>query len=365
MVTTFGHVRTPLILAGVITVIAVVTAMIGDEQWRLTMTEMFIRMTAVVGIYVFVGNSGIVSFGHVGFMCIGAYAAGWLAAEPAWKEVMLTGLPEFLRTAQYPLAVSAGCGAVLAAMVALPLGLALMRLSGIAASIATFAFLVIVNSVYGNWDSVTGGSSSLVGLPTSVGPWTAVICAVGAIGLAFAFQQSRRGLMLRASREDEVAAKSAAIDVVRVRLIAFVFSAGVLGGAGGLYAHFLGILTVETFFLPLTFTTLAMLVVGGIGSLTGAVSGAIAVTAVVEMLRLLGNGVSFGAVVIAMPPYSQEIGLGVVVALALVFRPSGLTRGRELGDWQLPRSRPSVPDVTPGHTRSNNDLSPEGNVNAS
>lgn len=230
-------------------------------------------------------------------------------------------------------------GAVLAGAVALVIGFAIMRLSGIAGSIATFAFLAIVNSVYSNWESVTAATSSIIGVPTVVGPWVAWAFAIGALVLAYLFQVSRYGLMLRASRDDEVAAKSSAVGIVKVRLIAFVVSAVIVGVAGALYAHFLGILTADTFYLSLTFVTLAMLVVGGVGSLTGAVTGVVAVTLVVEVLRHMEAGIPVGGVNLHLPEGSQEIGLGIVMALIMIFRPSGLTRGREVPWPFTPRAR--------------------------
>jgi branched-chain amino acid transport system permease protein len=117
---------------------------------------------------------------------------------------------------------------------------------------------------------VTGGGSSLVGIPTEVGPWTALAAAAVTIYVAYVFQSSHVGLMLRASRDDEIAAKASAVDVITVRIVAFVLSAFFVGVGGGLYAQFLGILTVDMFYLNMTIITLTMLVVGGIGSLTGA-----------------------------------------------------------------------------------------------
>jgi hypothetical protein len=137
---------------------------------------------------------------------------------------------------------------------------------------------------------------------------------------------------LRATRDDKIAAQSSGISVVRVRLLAFTVSAILIGVGGGLFAHFLGILNTETFYLSLTFTTLAMLVVGGIGSLTGAVTGVIAVTIVVEMLRLFEAGVAIGRISLRLPPYTEEIGLGVLVALTLIFRPNGLAGLQEIGE---------------------------------
>lgn len=316
-------------LCAVVTVIVAV-ASLGNEELQVTITEMMIRLVVVVGIYLFIGNSGILSFGHIGFMCIGAYAAAWATVDPNWKQMMLTGLPDFLQNNQYGFLPAVAGGGLLAAFVALLLGSAIMRLSGIAGSIATFAFLAIVQSVYSNWESVTAATSSIIGVPTVVGPWVAWAFAIGALVLAYVFQISRFGLMLRASRDDEVAAKSSAVGIVKVRLIAFVVSAFIVGVAGALYAHFLGILTADTFYLSLTFVTLAMLVVGGVGSLAGAVTGVIVVTVVVEVLRHMEVGVVVGATSIHLPQGSQEIGLGVVMALVMIFRPSGLTRGREV-----------------------------------
>jgi branched-chain amino acid transport system permease protein len=302
---------------------------IGDS-FKVTLTEMFIRVIVVVGLYVFIGNSGIISFGQVGFMCIGAYAAAWATAEPSFKQIMLQGLPDFLQQNQYPFLVAIAGALVLPALVGLCLGIAIMRLSGTAASIATFAFLMIVNSVYSNWDSVTAGVSSIIGIPTVVGPWTAYVFAILAIVVAYLFQISRFGLMLRASRDDEVAARASAVHIVRMRLIAFVLSAALVGVGGGLYAQFLGILTVDPFYLNLSFITIAMLVVGGMSSLTGAVSGVVVVTAIVQLLLFFERGLTLGGVTLRLPEGSQEIGLGIVMALILVFRPNGLTGGHEL-----------------------------------
>jgi branched-chain amino acid transport system permease protein len=329
---------TPLLL---ILGVAIVLGVLGGDQLQTSLTEMLIRMVVVVGMWVFVGNSGIISFGHVGFMCIGGYAAAWATVDPSWKSIMLTGLPDWLQNGQFPFPYAVVGGMILAALVAIVLGAAIMRLSGIAASIATFAFLMIVNSVYSNWDSVTGGTSSIIGIPTVVGPWVAFAFAAGAILLAYAFKVSRYGLMLRATREDEVAAKASAIGIFRVRLAAFVLSAAIVGVGGALWAHFLGVLTADSFYLSLSFITLSMLVVGGLGSLSGAVLGVIVVTGVVEVLRTLEGGLSLGKMTLSLPPGSQEIGLGLVLALIMIFRPTGLTRGREL-QWPWRRRQLAV-----------------------
>ena len=334
--------QTPVLLIAALALIAAATLASSDDTLSVTLTEMFIRVIVVVGLYVFVGNSGIISFGQIGFMCIGAYAAAWCTAEPSFKQIMLAGLPAVLQDNQYPFLVAIAGAMLLPAAVALLLGAAIMRLSGTAATIATFAFLIIVNSVYSNWDSVTAGVSSIIGIPTVVGPWTAFAFAALAILVAYLFQISRFGLMLRASRDDEVAARASAVKILRMRLAAFVLSAALVGVGGGLYAQFLGILTVDPFYLNLSFITIAMLVVGGMFSLTGAVSGVLAVTAIVEVLRLFERGVPLGGHTLSLPEGSQEIGLGLLMALILIFRPNGLSRGRELAPLRASAAAPAA-----------------------
>jgi branched-chain amino acid transport system permease protein len=320
----------PACLSAGLAICVGVVLLLGSETLPVTLTEMLIRLSVVVGIYIFVGNSGIISFGQIGFMCIGAYATAWATCDPNWKQIMLQGLPDVLRDHTYPFPIPIALASALSAVVALLFGFAVLRLSGIAASIATFAFLVVVNNVYSNWTSVTGATSSLVGIPALVGPWGALGFACLAIVVASVFQRSHFGLMLRASRDDEIAARASAVDVVKVRLIAFVTSAFLIGAGGSLYAQFIGILTPDIFYMSLTFITLAMLVIGGIGSLTGAVVGTVAVTLVIEILRGLEKGLVVGGETFALPQGSQEIGLGIVMALILIFRPQGLAGAAEI-----------------------------------
>jgi branched-chain amino acid transport system permease protein len=97
-----------------------------------------------------------------------------------------------------------------------------------------------------------------------------------------------------------------------------------------MHAGFLGIVTVDAFYLPLTFLTLAMLIVGGSGSLSGAVIGVVALTAVTEILRRFEAGVPVGNTVLSLPAGLQEVGLGLIIILVMMFRPAGIMGGREL-----------------------------------
>jgi branched-chain amino acid transport system permease protein len=301
-------------------------------------TQALINLVAVVGLYVFVGNSGVLSFGNVAFMAVGAYTSALLTMKAAAKSVFLPDLPSFLAGAEWASFPGAIAGGLAAAGLALVVGWPLMRLSGISASIATFAVLVVTYVVLGNWTSLTGGQNSLMGLPIYVGLWTAAGWAVAAIAIAFVYQETRSGLLLRASREDEAAAAASGVHMVRHRLIAFVLSAFLSGIAGVLLVHFLGTVRVETFYLDLTFLIVAMLVIGGMGSLTGAVAGALVIAALTELLRQAEVGVDIAGTTIAAPAGLGDAILALIMLLIILFLPRGIAGGREI-PWPFSKRR--------------------------
>lgn len=293
-------------------------------------TDTLIKLVMVTGLYIFIGNSGILSFGHGAFMIVAAYASAWLTVLPTMKKVILPGLPEFLQMIHTgPLAGMAG-GVAVAAVLALAIGIPLMRLSGIAASIATFAFFVVISVIYNNWTDWTKGTASLVGLPVYVGPKIALAAASGALLVAWLFQRSRYGLLLRATREDLVAARASGIPAERLRLMAFVLSAAVAAIGGVLFGHYNGALTTaNNVYLNLSFIVMAMLVVGGVRSLSGVVIGTLVLSVLAEIFRRLEIGVDLIGYNLVLPGGSREVLLGLCMLLALVLRPDGLTMGRE------------------------------------
>ncbi|MCB1339020.1 MAG: branched-chain amino acid ABC transporter permease [Maritimibacter sp.] len=324
---------TPLILSLLLIAFALVAVAAGSKPFNQTMIDIFLRVTLVVGLYVFVGNSGVISFGHIGFTCLGAYAAAWLTMPPMMKQTLLPGLPEWLIAVQLPYWAAAVLAALWAALWAAVFGKILMRLSGIAASIATFAMLAMINTVYSNWENVTGATSSVVGIPIVRTIWPYLIVAIVAVFIAWGHAISRAGLKLRAARDEPTAASASGIDLPRERLIAFVVSGGVMGLGGALFSHSIGVVTPDTFYLGLTFTTLSMLVVGGMGSLSGAVIGVLVLSTLIQVLRWLEAGVSIGTSTLALPNGVQEIALGIVMIVILAFRPSGLMGNTEL-NWR-------------------------------
>ena len=327
---------TPIVLSLLLVIIVLVAAIAQNSPLDRTIISLLIRVVFVVGLYIFIGNSGVVSFGHTAFMMIGAYATAWQDCCSMVKSLFMPALPKLMLETTVPPPIATVTSGLFAALVGLLIGAAIMRLSGIGASIATFAMLVVVDVVYSNWESLTSGTSTMTGIPAFTDHWVALVAAVAAIFIANLYKISRFGLMLRTSREDEVAAKASGVNVVLQRLIAFVLSAFFAGLAGGLYAHFLGTITVAAFYLDLTFITLAMLVIGGMNSLSGAVIGVISISALVEVLRQLERGVDIGFTTIAVPGGTQEIGLGVAMVLILIFRQRGITGNQEI-TWPFSR----------------------------
>lgn len=321
---------TAAILIAIVALVVVLGLQASGGTQRI-ITDTLVKLIIVVGMYIFVGNSGVLSFGHIAFLGLGAYTSAWLTIAPSIKASLMPGLPDFIMAAQLSPFIAVILSGILAAIVAAILGIPLMRLSGIAASIGTFAMLVVFYSIFANWTSVTGGQSSLYGLPTYTNLKTAGYFVAAAILGAALYQASALGFRLRGSREDPVAAQACGIDVRKERLVSFIISAFFVGMAGALYAYFLQVVVANEFYLKLTFITVAMLVIGGMRSLSGAVLGTVAVVILSEVLRQAERGVDLGFLAISARPGLQELGLAAAMLLILLFRPQGLMGMSELG----------------------------------
>lgn len=291
----------------------------------------------VVALYVFVGNSGVVSFGQIGFFIVGAYAAGELTVPTDAKQGVLPNVFSILRDHTVGNAWSLVIAAAAGALYALLVGIPLMRLSGLAAGIATFAVLEITHNIVRNWEKIGPGPLTLSTVPETTDLWQATFGAIAVACVAFAYQRSPFGRKLRATREDPAAAQAAGIDIHRERLWAFTLSGALSGFAGGLFVHFQGTINVEDVWLELTFLSLAMLVVGGAGSLLGAVVGALLVSGLDSFLLDAENGVVSW---LHAPDGTRLVVVAAFMAAVLVFLPRGLTGGRELSLPRRPWRRP-------------------------
>jgi branched-chain amino acid transport system permease protein len=292
-------------------------------------TDTLVKVAIVVALYVFIGNSGVLSFGHISFVALGAWTAGVLTVPPSEKPAIMPNLAGFLQHRHVDNVESLLLAAVVGGIAALLVGIPLMRLSGLAAGIATFAVLEITHNLLQYQERIGPGLNAFSSVPETTGLRQAAIGAVVCIVLAFLYARSRFGRLLRATREDAAAARAVGASVYRQRLIAFTVSGFLAGLGGGLYVHLLPV-QVNSVYLDLTFITLAMLVVGGATSLFGAVVGALAVSALDSWLSVAENGTSVLGWHIDLPAGTAEIVVGILMAAVLILRPAGLTGGREL-----------------------------------
>jgi branched-chain amino acid transport system permease protein len=323
------------LLVPVLLVVAV--ALFGTTVSTSTQTYVIttlVNVTIVVALYVFIGNSGVLSFGHISFVAVGAWTAGILSMPTAEKPAIMPNLAGFLRDTTVGNVPSLALAAAIGAIYALIVGLPLMRLSGLAAGIATFAVLEITHNVLRYWEKIGPGLNTFSAVPETTGLLQAALGALVAVAVAFLYQHSRYGRMLRATREDAAAARAVGVSVYGQRLAAFTLSGALAGLAGGLYVHLLPV-NSEQLYLDLTFITLAMLVIGGATSLWGAVVGAVAVSAVDSFLAEAENGVHIAGGSLDLPSGTRIVVVGALMAIVLILRPSGLTGGREI---PLPRT---------------------------
>lgn len=320
------------VMAIILLVIAasIVATVFGTATERI-LTLFFISLIAVVGMGVYSGNSGILSFGHLSFMAIGAYAASILTLPSQLKIATLPKLPEWLATTELGLLNATIFAVLLTSVVASVIGLAIGKLEGSAAVITTLGLLIIVHGVLIGWRDVTRGSQTFFGIPRETTLWVAATGVIIALVAARFYRDSISGLRLRAGRENAIAASAIGIRIRRERLVSFVLSAALMALSGALIAHFLGAISPKKFYFTDTFLLLAMLIVGGMTTVTGAIAGAVTITVVIEVLRRLESGFSFVGMEIPAIFGTTQIGIGLIILFAMFRKPDGLTG---LKEWE-------------------------------
>lgn len=326
-------------LTGLLLLVVVVPPLLAGRTIALdaVVTLALINIAMVVGLYVFVGNSGVVSFGQASFMAVGAYVCGMFTIPEIAKPVVIPHAPGVFADHTFAttpgILIGGAVSGVFAAIVSIPL----LRLGGIAASIATLSLLVITSTFFTNWKPGSSGGGNLTRIPHDTTINGATVWLVVFLVVAFAYQRSRFGLRLRASREDEVAARAVGVRVHLERRIAFVLSGVMFGIVGGLYAHTIGSISAGDFSFDLTFIGLAMLVVGGTRSLYGAVLGATLVSIVDYVFDQWQDGRPALGLALDVPAGTSDLVVALALVLVLVLRPHGLSGGRELPWPSLPR----------------------------
>jgi branched-chain amino acid transport system permease protein len=296
------------LLVWALAVLLALTPLVMRNPYNLGILNLIgIYVIVVLGLNLFIGFAGQISLGHAAFFGLGAYGSAVLTATyhvPAWPAMVLTA------------AALAG--------VALVLGGPILRLTGHYLAMATLGFNYVVDSIFVQWDTVTGGPSGLSGVPPlSLGGltfdsdlkfhylvWT---FALVALTVCLNLVRSGVGRGLAALAQDEVAAAALGVDVRRQKISVFVLSAVFASVGGSLYAHYFSYVNPEAFSIFKSLDLVIMVVVGGLGSVWGTLFGAAFITILPHFLGNLEN-------------YTDIIH-GLILVVILIFLPQGFVSG--------------------------------------
>jgi len=310
--------------------VAATASILANKSITNVVTSFLIYTSLVVGYQMFMGNSGIVSFGHVAFFGIGAYCAALLNIPPETKELALPALPTFLQQTQTGALPAIVIAAALSALVALVIGFAPSRMQAETMGIATFAVLVIVYTVIHNWEEVTRGGLGIYDIPPVMTPVYALLGLVIITGVALAYKASPYGLRIQGARDDPLAVESLGVHLVPERLFCFVVSAAVMGAGGAMWAHNARAFGPASFYFRDTFNIIAMMIVGGSASVTGAIVGSAVVTVVSELMRFAENGIVIGMIEVPQIHGAVQLSVALLILATLFLRPTGIMGTGEL-----------------------------------
>ena len=291
-VKTRNLVLTLIVLALVIAYLAFLQANSIQHSYAITIVERScIYAVAAVSMNLIIGFTGQFSLGTAGFMCIGAYVTGILTIPVDMRDQIyyLYGMAPWLHDVHLPLGVALIIAFALCAGIAYLIGWPILRLKSDYLAIATLGFSEIVRAVFG-WDGlgpITNASYGVSNIPAFTSIFECVaICAVCIVIMGLLIHSSY-GRAFKAIRDDDVAAEAMGINLFRTKELSFVISSAFAGVAGGLLAVFMRSAVTSTFTVALTYNILLMVVLGGIGSVSGSIIGAFLVTGSQEWLRFL------------------------------------------------------------------------------
>lgn len=289
-----------LFFAGFLLILGLSTQGLLNRYYSGILIMIMINIILAASLNITVGILGQISLGHAGFMSVGAYSAGLFL-----KSGLMQGLPAYL------------CALLLGGLAALILGFLVgipsLRLKGDYLAIITLAFGEIVR-VFIEYFDFTGGAQGLSGIPTQKNmPLIYLICVISVL-LMYSMMTSRHGRLILAIREDEIAAEASGVNLSRSKIFAFAYSAMFAGIAGAVYAQYMGLLSARQFGTTASIDILVMVVLGGMGSFTGSILSAIALTILPEFLR-------------AIHEYRMIL-YSLALIIVMLYRPSGLL-GRE------------------------------------
>ena len=259
-----------------------------------------INIILAVSLNITVGNLGQITLGHAGFMSIGAYAAGLFT-----KSGLIPGVPGYFTG----LIIGGLCALVIGILIGLPA----LRLEGDYLAIITLAFGEIIRVLIEYFD-FTGGAQGLIGIPRYHNFTYIYFVMIVSVAFMYSLMTSRHGRAVLAIRDDVIAAEASGINTTKMKVFAFSLSAFFAGIAGGLYAHNMTVINAVQFDYNYSIDILVMVVLGGMGSFTGAVIAAIGLTILPEVLR------GFSQYRMILYP--------IILIVMMLFRPTGIF-GRE------------------------------------
>ncbi len=284
----------------------------------------FIGLNAILGLSLYITlSAGLLSLANAGFMGIGAYTGALLTIHQHW-----------------PLWGSLLAGGLMAALLALPLGLPVLRLRGVFLAIATIGFGEVVRLFFINW-SFAGGALGIVGVPQETRWWHIYLVLLALLFFFWRLRRSRMGYALEAIRQDEPAARTMGINTTFYKVLTFVLGAFIAGVAGVLQAHLRFIVDPGDYGFARAVDILVYAVVGGMNIFIGPLLGAGLITVLPEVLRHMK---SWGI----QPGPDRQLINGVVLLLVILFLPRGIV---SLFDWR-PGRRPRWPLFRRAETRA-------------
>lgn len=302
---------------------------LSSEYMLYVLNNVAIAAIAATGLNLLIGYTGQISLGHGAFFGVGAYSAAILAYK-----------------AGFPFWISIPAAGVVTALVGMVFGLPSIRLKRLYLTIATLAGQFIIEYVLVQWESLTEGAEGIVlPTPTLFGLdlssdralfYTIYICFTVMTWMAVNIVRTRFGRAFIAIRDNDRAAEGMGIPIFRYKLLSFAISSFYAGIAGALWAYVMLSITPEPFNLWLSVEYIAMIIIGGLGSIPGAVFGAIFITTLNEVLshvaQLLMNMDTTMGFAITIAPL-REFVFGLAIVLFIIFEPKGLAEV-----WRIVRS---------------------------
>ncbi|GAB4116212.1 MAG: branched-chain amino acid ABC transporter permease [Candidatus Caldatribacteriota bacterium] len=291
-----------------------------------------IYVTLGVSLNLIFGFTGQFSLGHAGFMAIGAYVTTLLVLPPWYKEMIFIIEPLIwpFTIIKAPFLIALIISGLFAAGAALLIGLPVLRLKGDYLGIATLGFAEIIRIIANNIPQVTNGALGIKGIPEFTNLYWSVGVAIFTIYIVKGLINSSYGRALMAIRENEIAAEAIGVNLTYHKVMSFTLSAFFAGVAGGLFACLISTIDPKAFMFTMSYNILLVVVLGGMGSITGTVLAAFFYNFFLEYLRPVEAGFSIGPLTIPKIPGLRMVTFSVLLLLVIIFRQQGL-----LGGWEF------------------------------